>query len=155
MWSVRRILVPTDFSKSSEEAFDAALRLAKQVGADIVLMHAFEPPTDAYSMEHQGLEEAAAHLRRAAETALRSAASARGGTVPIATTLRVGKPWEQILKAAEECQASLIFIGSRGLRGPARAFLGSTAAQVTRYAGVPVLTFVDHPHRSHSAPDVS
>lgn len=145
MWSIRRILVPTDFSGASEAAFDAAIALAQKHDAAVVLMHAYDVPRPSNSDgPHVRLEEVAAHLRNTAQAALSAAASAKGGAVPISTSLRVGRPWEQILKAAEEHQVSLVFIGSRGLRGAARAFLGSTAAQVVRFADVPVLTFVDN-----------
>ena len=48
MWSMKRILVPTDFSKSSELALEAAITLAKMFDAAIVLMHVYQVPVYPY-----------------------------------------------------------------------------------------------------------
>ena len=48
MWSVKKIMVPTDFSRASEAALEAAIELAKKFDASIVLMHAYQVPTYAF-----------------------------------------------------------------------------------------------------------
>src|SRR6476646_10149235 len=48
MWSIKKILVPTDFSKGSETSLDAAVELAKKFDAALVLMHAYQVPVYAY-----------------------------------------------------------------------------------------------------------
>ncbi len=39
MGSIRKILVPTDFSPHAEEAFRQAFSLAKATGASVVVLH--------------------------------------------------------------------------------------------------------------------
>ena len=145
MWSMKKILVPTDFSKPSELALEAAIALAKKFDAAIVLMHAYHVPVYPYpAMATAGLTAAdlVEYIEHGARAALQTAASSHGACgVPISTMLKAGTPWEQILRTAKEINAELIVIGSRGLRGLPRALLGSTAERVVRYASVPVMTF--------------
>jgi nucleotide-binding universal stress UspA family protein len=45
MLTVRRILVPTDFSPASHAALDMAVELGRRFGAEITLMHAHQVPS--------------------------------------------------------------------------------------------------------------
>ena len=47
---IRNVLVPIDFSAPSLEAIEAALPLIKHFGADLHLVHVFEPDYPASSM---------------------------------------------------------------------------------------------------------
>ena len=141
MWSIDKILVPTDFGKASNLALDAALVLAKKFEASIVLVHAYQIPMYAYpSAPLLPVAELSTQIEEAAEQSLRAAASAQRAGIPIQSGLYAGAPWEQILKAAKEHEVGLIVMGSRGLRGLPRALLGSTAEKVVRYSPVPVMT---------------
>jgi len=142
MWFVKKILVPTDFSKASEVALDAATELAKKFDASVVLMHAYQVPLHAYPMAPMAaFADLASYVEDAAQKSLDDAAAGvRGSGVPFTTVLRVGAPWEQILRTAKELQVGLIVMGSRGLRGLPRALMGSTAERVVRHAPIPVMT---------------
>src|SRR5262249_15661252 len=123
MWSVKKILVATDFSEPSAAAMSAATELAKKFEACIVLMPAHQPIVSAYPIAPLlTAQELTAHVADAATKALHAAA-ARKSAVPITTVLYVGAPWEQILKAAKDQEADLIVMGSRGLHGFQRALL--------------------------------
>src|SRR5262245_17845158 len=125
MWSVKKIMVPTDFGKASEAALEAAIELAKKFDASIVLMHAYQIPAYAYpSQPVTPAPELDAQVENAACKMLTDAATAVWSSgVPITTVLRVGSPWEQILRATKEQEAGLIVMGSRGLSGLPRAFM--------------------------------
>jgi nucleotide-binding universal stress UspA family protein len=142
MWSIRTILVPTDFSKASEAALDAAVTLAKKFDAGIVLLHAYHLPVYPYTPTSTVTPaDLVAYVDQGATKALQAAASEHTESgVRITTALKAGTPWEQILRAAKEFDVGLIVIGSRGLRGLPRALLGSTAERVVRYSPVPVTT---------------
>jgi nucleotide-binding universal stress UspA family protein len=141
MWSFNRILVPTDFGKASEAALDAAIGLAKKFDGSIVLMHAYQIPVYPYSLSAPTPVDLVEHIQKGAEKELALTAARHGDSgIAIKTSLRAGSPWEEVLRAAQEHHATLIVIGSRGLRGLPRALLGSTAERVVRYASVPVLT---------------
>jgi len=142
MWSVRKILVASDFSEPSKSALAAAVELAKRFDACIVLMHAYQPIVTAYPVAPlMSAQELSAALAEAATKALQAAVASTRNAVPITTALYVGAPWDQILKAAKDQEADLIVMGSRGLHGLQRALLGSTAERVTRYAKAPVMIF--------------
>ena len=145
MWSMKTILVPTDFSKSSELALEAAITLAKKFDAAIVLMHAYQVPVYPYpAMAAANVTplDLVDHIETGARKALQTVAASLGASgVPISTVLNAGTPWEQIIRTAKEVGAGLIVIGSRGLRGLPRALLGSTAERVVRYSPIPVMAF--------------
>jgi nucleotide-binding universal stress UspA family protein len=145
MWSIKKVLVPTDFSDASERALDAAITIAKKFDASIVLMHAYHvpvypyPTTTSISVTPADLAE---HIEHGARKALQTAASRRGDSgVPITTMLNAGTPWEEIIRSAKAIDAGLIVMGSRGLSGLPRALLGSTAERVVRYSPIPVMAF--------------
>ena len=53
--------------------------------------------------------------------------------------LLVGTPWQEIVRAADELQVTLIVIGSHGKRSLEDILLGSTVERVSRHANCPVL----------------
>jgi nucleotide-binding universal stress UspA family protein len=142
MWSIKKILVPTDFSRPSEAALHAAIALAKKFDASIVLLHAYQIPVYAYpTTPIAPVAEITSHVEQSASNALASTARACAPTgIAITTALHVGVPWEQILKAARQHEVDVIVMGSRGLRGLPRALMGSTAERVVRYSEIPVMT---------------
>jgi nucleotide-binding universal stress UspA family protein len=139
-WSIKKILVATDFGKAAEAALDAATEIADKFGASVLLMHAYRVPVDSYThVPLVTMTELAAHVEASAQKALGEAASRYRGKGAITTALHIGTPWEQILRAARDEGVSLIIMGSRGLRGLPRALMGSTAERVARYAHVPIM----------------
>ena len=52
---------------------------------------------------------------------------------------RIGKPAEEILGLAEDVGADMIMVGTHGYTGVQRLLMGSTAEQVVRTAGCPVI----------------
>ena len=143
----KRILVATDFSDTSDHALDYAIELAKSLGADVTVMHAYELPV--YGFPDGAMiatVEMATRLMNAAQDALGKTCEARAGRgVKLARVLRQGVAWEEIHSVAEEIGADLIVVGTRGRKGLAHALLGSVAEKVIRTATRPVLTI-------HAAP---
>jgi nucleotide-binding universal stress UspA family protein len=145
MWTIKTILVPTDFSKPAGLALEAAITLARKFDASIVLMHSYQVPVYPYPLEANAMvtpTDLVEHVEKAAQAALETAAASHGASgVRITTALKAGVPWEQIIRSAQAIDAGLIVIGSRGLRGLPRALLGSTAERVVRYSPIPVMAF--------------
>ena len=54
---LKNILVPIDFSKSSQKAFEYALPLARQFEGEITLLHAIEPPPYAMDLSYIPMSE--------------------------------------------------------------------------------------------------
>ena len=137
--TVESILVPLDFSPHSMEALQCAIPIAKRFGASVHLVHV--------SQGEEALElVGAGHLMR--QTAgsmdfLREQLLEHGKQVagfwPEDCHVRTGEPYQEICTLADEIDASLIVLGTRGLTGLKRILLGSTAEQVARFAARPVL----------------
>jgi nucleotide-binding universal stress UspA family protein len=138
----QRMLVPTDFSPQSEAAWGLARRLARAVGAEVVLLHAFvEAPLyseSAFAAER--VREVYASGRKWVEDQLaRWQANAQQEGLTVKTLLRVGVAHEEIVAAARAEGADLIVIGTHGYGGVDRLLLGSVADRVIRLAPCPVL----------------
>ena len=142
MATLRRILVATDFTETSDRALDWAAELAARLDASVTVMHAYEVPVIGFP--DGGLvatADMATRLSEAARTALEAVVEQRRGRgVSIEGLLHEGVAWEEINAVADEIDADLIVIGTHGRRGLARALLGSVAENVIRTAHRPVLT---------------
>jgi nucleotide-binding universal stress UspA family protein len=144
MKSTKRILFATDFSKASAKAFEQAIEIAKDRGAELLIAHAYQPPaivpTDAY-LSAAMYEELDTKLRDVAFRQLeRFVGEARERGVAAKPFLLAGPAFEAISEAAKELRAGLIVMGTHGRTGAARFFLGSVASRVTSTAPCPVLT---------------
>ena len=142
MITLRKILVPTDFSPGSAAALELATTIAKQFNAEIVLMHVLQSVpvyVSVPSLVPLPTEWVAA-VHQQAESELATAARHVSG-VKITTELRDGGSTHVTLTAAAvECKADLIVIGTHGRTGLQHVMLGSVAERVVRHATVPVLT---------------
>lgn len=136
------ILVPTDFGEPSEAALDYAISLGRALGAEIVLMHAYEIPMVGFP---DGALVATAELTtnvlEGARVGLeRQAQSRKGAGVTLRTVIKQGDAYSTVNETAAEVNADLIVMGTHGRTGIPRALIGSVAEKVVRTATVPVLT---------------
>lgn len=132
-----KILVPVDGSAYSLKAVETACDLAKaQPPSSLVLM--------AVAIELPELEEGryiADKMKAQAEVALAKAKEVvqQCGTVGEVLLATGASPAEEIVRVAKVEKADLIVIGSRGLAGKTKSFLGSTASKVVTYSPCSVL----------------
>jgi nucleotide-binding universal stress UspA family protein len=132
-----KILVPVDGSAYSLKAVETACDLAKsQPPSSLTLMAA--------AMEIPELGEGRYiydKMKAQAEVALVKAREvAQNCGVRAEEILASGpSPAEEIVRVAKDEKADLIVIGSRGLAGKTKSFLGSTASQVVTYSPCSVL----------------
>jgi nucleotide-binding universal stress UspA family protein len=142
MANFKRILVPTDFTETSERAIDMALSLGERLGSSITLMHAYEIPIMGFpDGALVATADIASRIADASRAALNSAVAKRqGAKVKVDGILCDGVAWEEINRVADEIDADLVVIGTHGRRGLARALLGSVAENVVRTAKRPILT---------------
>jgi nucleotide-binding universal stress UspA family protein len=142
MATLRRILVATDFTETSNGALDWAIDLAAPLGATVTVMHAYEIPVVGFPDGALiATADIASRISEAALAALESTVEQRQGRgVPLQAVLRNGVAWEEINKVAEELDADIVVIGTHGRRGFARALLGSVAEKVVRTSTRPVTT---------------
>jgi nucleotide-binding universal stress UspA family protein len=133
----KRILVATDGSPVSERQVLYVEHLARVESAEIILLHAYEPPAD-YT-DYNGYDQLLASYRAVAQEVIddmRNALQEYG--ISASTELRLGPAAEAILAAAVELDADLIVIGTPS-KNNVREFLGGVSTQVLRHAHCPVL----------------
>ena len=104
---LKTILVPTDFSESSNIALQIAIDLAKQQNARIHLLHV--------APFRQGADE-----KEMMEKQLAKFPEAK--SVEVIQEIRKGKIHEEILKAQTEKNIDLIVIARHGRKGPLAYF---------------------------------
>ena len=141
MFAIKHILVPTDFSDTSEHALVAAIELARMFQARLTLLHVWSVPNMGYA---EGLTWPLDDMARAARSAL-DEVQARTIKIHAATdsVLQIGSEWGQILETAKGHNVDLVVMGTHGRHGLSRVFLGSVAERVVRLSPVPVLTIRD------------
>ena len=151
MISLKRILLPTDFSDYSKAARDYACALADQFGSELHLLHvlqdliamvpepglAFPPPGDYMRELQEGAEKGLAELL--------DPDWAKGKS--IVRTTQQGPPFLEIVRYAKENDIDLIVMGTHGRSGLAHVLLGSVAEKVVRKAPCPVLTIRPSDHQ--------
>jgi nucleotide-binding universal stress UspA family protein len=123
MLSIKRILVPIDFTETSDKALDFALELAERFEAQVTAMHAYEIPVIGFpDGALVATVDIATRIQEAGRKGLDAAVAARSGRgIKLDSILREGRAWEEIKTLAEELPVDLIVIGTHGRRGLARA----------------------------------
>ncbi len=139
----QKILVPVDGSFTSSHALQEAIKLAKQMGARLELVHVYEDAIYLVDENYFNYEELQKTIHDCGEKILASAAEIVGAAnIPIETRL-IQSNNERIasvlVEEAKRWQAELIVIGTHGHSGFSRLLLGSVAEGVARSASVPVL----------------
>jgi universal stress protein A len=143
MTAAKNILVPTDFSKTSDAALQHAIDMAEAFGGQLYLLHVpgetgenFEANFPVGRFETAARERLGALLSPEEITRLRPEYA-----------LRIGKPAEEIVRYAGARDIDFIVMGTHGRSGVAHLLVGSVAEQVVRTAPCPVL-LVRHPKRA-------
>lgn len=133
--AVKNILVPTDFSATSEAALHYAAEMALTLGARLYLIH-----VPGRTGEHFEANFPHGQFEAAARKGLSSfLTTERIDRLRPEYAVRVGTPAEEIVRYADLCDVDLIIMGTHGRSGIAHALMGSVAEQVVRVASCPVL----------------
>ena len=132
--TVTGILVPTDFSPTSDAALRYAGQLALALGARLYLLHV--PGSTGEHMEADyPIEQFRAPVNRLDSFFAASEVERLRPTYAI----RVGTPAEEIAVYADASGIDLVVMGTHGRTGIAHTVMGSVAEQVARHAPCPVL----------------
>jgi nucleotide-binding universal stress UspA family protein len=136
---IRSIVVGTDGSETATEAVRQTADLAGPLGARVHIVSAYEPVSGAH-VEGGDPEmplgpdfEVGPVLERAA-----GIMHARGIDCETHARKR-GDPADALLQVAEEQQADVIVVGSKGMQGAKRFLLGSVPNKVSHHASCSVL----------------
>lgn len=135
---LRKILFANEGSPAADRALLYVEHLARLENAEVVVVHVFEVPGRYAATEVY--EDLRASFDRAAWAVVDDAvAELEKGDVRARGVVREGPAAQVILQVAEEENASLIILGTRGPSSAAELLLGSVSAEVLRRARCPVM----------------
>jgi len=135
--SWKRILVPIDFSEGSKEAVKVAVCLAEQCSAKLTLLHVVQlSRADAIETGTAAYEAMDSARRSLDEMAEEIPAELVGQKVVCFSGEGVS---QKIIQTAREISSDLIVLATHAYGFFKRALLGSTTANVNRYAPCEVL----------------
>ncbi len=138
--TLKRILLPTDFSDTAQHALGYAREMAERFGAEVHVLYVVPDPAPqdwavgaAAPVVSDLLEKWEVDAeRRLGEIALDGIETVRA--------IRIGHAFVEIVRYATDNTIDLIVMGTHG-RGPVKhLLLGSVAEKVVRKAPCPVLT---------------
>jgi nucleotide-binding universal stress UspA family protein len=139
MIPIHTILLPTDCAAPADRSGEIAAALARDYGAKLVVLHAWQPP--AMVNTRVGLVPMAEpEAVRTEEARKLDAWQPPDRAVPVERMLMEGDAADAILRAAREKACDLIVMGTHGRTGLNRMIHGSVAEDVLRRAPCPVLT---------------
>jgi nucleotide-binding universal stress UspA family protein len=139
------ILVGTDGSDTATTAVRYAIDLARELGARLQVVSAYEPVSDerlrsdTIPVPHdvQWMINPREDVLQLLERARTEAQSV--GVEKVETFARQGDAADAILDVAEEQRADLIVVGNRGMTGAKRFLLGSVPNKISHHAPCSVL----------------
>ncbi len=128
---LRKIVLCSDFSDHAHRASEYALSMAKEYGAELMLLHVLEDVPRSTDLE-SATEKVAKQLEESI------APKTREGCI-VKVMVRIGKPYQQIIQLALEAQTNLVVMGVRGRGALDTAIFGSTTYRVIQLGSCPVL----------------
>jgi nucleotide-binding universal stress UspA family protein len=139
------ILVATDGSAAASAAVVEAVELARLQDCQLVAVAVVKPPfpprgdrVGAAGSRTRATTSRAA-LERAESAIAEALALARERGVGAEGTVAIGLPAPEICRRADECDASIIVVGTHGRRRFQRAVFGSVSTAVLHHASRPLL----------------
>jgi nucleotide-binding universal stress UspA family protein len=145
--SLKKILVPQDFSEYSLHALKYAVTFAELFNSELIALHVVEPivyPAD-FSFGQVSIPAMEEEIRKHSEEQLNELILREiPGNIKVTSILKIGKPFSEIIEVAKSESVDLIVISSHGRTGMDHVLFGSTADKVVRKAPCPVLTIRPH-----------
>ncbi len=153
-----KILVPIDGSETSNVGLEEAIKIAKNRGSRVRLVHIVNELffDHSYTPRHFSGDLVVALLERGRTILAETESQLRRLGIECESVLLEsmgGTAASQILDQAARWPADLIVMGTHGRRGLARVTLGSDAEQVARAATVPVMLVRCAPPGAKESPE--
>jgi nucleotide-binding universal stress UspA family protein len=150
---MKRILVPTDFSKQANIAVDVASDIARKSGAELILLHVVEGASESsFSiMGEAGLGDAEDKLfnlkliERAKKNLAKAAEDSKLKDIKVRQELRMGTPFHGMKTLVAENKVDLVVMGTSGRSDLQAMVIGSNTEKVVRHSHSPVLTVLKKP----------
>ncbi len=152
----RKILFPTDFSEGAMRAIRRLERENSMAVEECILLHVIDEGyledllngySYMYESEEREMQDIISKAKENAMKKLKERGERCRGMVKakrMRSVVRIGIPYEEIVKFAEEEKVSLILLPSHGKFGYSEELLGSTTIRVLRKTKKPVLVIKTH-----------
>ncbi|MDW3197650.1 MAG: universal stress protein [Cytophagales bacterium] len=139
-----KILVPTDFSTASFNAFHLARKFANVAQAEIILLHVIEPPSASFSSMGESLEKDMedvfmVKLSGKVEEELQSLKKAYH-TYDIRIERDFGDPYTVINDLIQVEKVDMVIMGEKGIHEVDDLFIGSLTDKIVRTSRYPIIT---------------
>ncbi|MEO9966656.1 MAG: universal stress protein [Reichenbachiella sp.] len=137
---MNRILIPVDFSSSSDKAAAFGIRIANAIKADVTFIYVSPVPAggDVTFFIDEPIYEASKSRATQEFEKLKSRIPELKGT-NYDFKFEIGFPVKSIAKTVEDIDADLIILGSSGVNNKLDEIFGSTAYKTMKHARCPVL----------------
>lgn len=146
---MKKILVPTDFSKPAQIAIDVAADIAKKANAEIVLLHVVEEAAgDSFNIE--GQVDTSGHwedklftmklIERGKKQMEKVSETIKNAGVKVKQELRLGTPFHGMRTIITDHKVDLVVMGTAGKSDIQEMVIGTNTEKVVRHAQCPVLT---------------
>lgn len=145
---MKKILVPTDFSKTSLTALDVAFDIAKKSGASIFLLNVVEEAGKDSTRITGEWQKADWEeklfiyklLERAENQLTKVVQDAKYDAVKMIGELRLGNPFHGMNSIIAEQKVDLVVMGTRGVTNLETMLIGTNTERVVRNSSCPILT---------------
>lgn len=144
-----KILTPTDFSGLSKVGVNYAVKLAKKLNAEIVLLHAVfinAPPRTQSSLKtRQILDAMVDNVAQEFISLVNEIKLETGGKLNTSYEIVKGYPVKDVVETfAQHNDIDLIIMGTKGAGGLKKVLMGSNATAVIGNSSIPVITVPEH-----------
>lgn len=139
---MKKILVPIDFSPTSEHASKLAARIAKLADSEVHILNMIEVPTgviDMTSGSSFSIPESMLYIRKVRDNMLTFKERIFSEVENVLHAIRFQSPIDGILSYSEKIEADMIIMGSRGHSRIQELLIGSNTEKVVRNSKIPVL----------------
>jgi nucleotide-binding universal stress UspA family protein len=155
---MKKILVPTDFSKTAQTAIDVAADIARKAKAELILLHIVEEASGG-SFNIEGQVSSSSEdwenkiftmrlIERNKKQLAKIAEDAKLSGIKVTQELRLGTPFHGMRTIITDQKVDLVVMGTAGHSQIEEMIIGSNTEKVVRHANCPVLTVHKKPLRS-------
>lgn len=151
---MKKILVPTDFSKSAKVALDTAVNFCRFYKAELHIVHAYNPSSEVLSLDFvtpfQGvpgtmapeqINEFMEERKKGIEENLQKIADEfKNEEFAVKTSIENTALFEDLAEQVDKMSVDLVIMGTHGASGARETFIGSNAQKFIRHCKTPVLT---------------
>ena len=157
---MKKILVPTDFSKEAAIATDLAFDIAKKSGADLILFHVVEAGSEtssSFNVEGQVATKTSGIdrlfmiklIEKSRKQLQKAVTDPRLAAVRVEGLMRLGNPYHGMRTIIAEQKVDLVIMGTAGRTGVQGMVIGSNTEKIIRTSRCPVLTVQKKPLTSN------